>query len=81
MRILMPQEASGRFGRWLAYHIFISGLTIEDFSNNVGISRRSILNHVHMSSKPTLENIKKYCDYFGEDDLWSVYDTVISDWG
>lgn len=80
MKLLMPYEGRGRFGKWLAYRIFTLGFTVDEFSNDIGMSRRSVLNHIHMRNRPTLENVKKYCKYFGEDDLWSIYDVIIDDW-
>lgn len=80
MRILDPNKGVGNFGRWLSYNIFCSGMTIEEFARDIGLSRPTISGHIRRKRKPSVTIVQMYCDYFGESDMWRVYDALIGDW-
>lgn len=80
MRVLDPDKGVGNFGKWLAYNIFCSGMSIKEFSDEIGISRVTISSHIRKKQRPSLSVVRMYCDYFGEGDMWRVYDAIANDW-
>lgn len=80
MRILDPDKGVGNFGRWLAYNIFCSGLSIGEFAETVGVCYKTVHNHMYKLARPSIAIIHLYCDFFQEKDFWRVYDTVLMDW-
>lgn len=80
MKIINPDEAVGKFGRWLAYNIFVRGMSVGDFARDIGLSRLTVSNHIHRKRKPSVDIVRIYCDYFGEGDMWRVYDTILDDY-
>lgn len=80
MMIFNPEKSIGSFGHWLAYNIYYTGLTITDFAKMVGVSTVTVYNHLYKRRKPSLTIVRLYCDFFGESNVWMVYDEVLNDW-
>lgn len=80
MRIINPNDGVGNFGRWLAYHIYLTGLPITEFAKDIGLCTATINNHIRKKCRPSITVVNMYCDYFGEGDIWRVYDALVADW-
>lgn len=80
MRILDPNKGVGNFGRWLSYNIFCSGMTIEEFAKDIGLSKPTVSGHIRRKRRPSVTIVQMYCDYFGEGDMQRVYNALVDDW-
>lgn len=66
-----------RFARWLWDWMIFTNISQRELSKEIGISQSSISTHVSGKRKPTYRAVKKYCDYFGEKDVFGVYELTL----
>lgn len=66
-----------RFARWLNDCLYYSGLTQKELSKKIGISQSSISTHINGKRNPTYSAVRRYCDFFGERDVFGVYELTL----
>lgn len=81
MRMIHPDDAVGRFGDWLAYYICVNGYTVTKFADMVGLHRKTVYNHIYRKSRPSYNNVKRYCEFLGQEQyVYQVYEMMLDDW-
>lgn len=66
-----------RFARWLSDCLFWKGMTQKELAEAIGVSQSSISTHVSGKRKPTYRAVKRYCEVFGESDVYGVYELTL----
>ena len=65
------------FGKWLNDWIFQRDMSQRDLAKAIGISQSSISSHISGKRRPSFRSVKRYCDFFGEFDVYGVYELVL----
>ena len=52
-------------------------MTQMELANALGISQSSVSSHVSGKRKPTYRAVKRYCEFFGEKDVYAVYELTL----
>ena len=65
------------FARWLSDSMFWRDITQRELAESIGISQSSISTHVSGKRKPTYRAVKRYCEFFGESDVYGVYELTL----
>lgn len=80
--MIRVEDGVGNFGKWLISNIFSIGFDVTNFCYEYDISRKTIYNHIYKKHIPTIKFVRRYCKIFGkEDQVWDIYDMLLSDWG
>lgn len=66
-----------KFGRWLNDWIFWREMTQRELAQAIGVSQSSISSHINGKRNPTYRAVKRYCDFFGEPDVYGVYELTL----
>lgn len=66
-----------RFSKWLYDWLFWLDISQRDLAGALGISQACISHHVTGRRKPTYRSVKRYCEYFGEQDIDGVYELTL----
>lgn len=66
-----------RFARWLSDWMFWRGMTQHQLADAIGVSQSSISTHISGKRKPTYRAVKRYCEFFGEPDVYGVYELTL----
>ena len=66
-----------RFARWLSDWLYWKNMTQRELAKAIGISQSSVSTHVSGKHKPTYRAVKRYCEFFGEPDVYGVYELTL----
>lgn len=66
-----------RFARWLSDWLFWKNMTQRQLAAEIGISQSAISAHISGKRNPTYRTVRKYCQFFGEPDHFSVYELTL----
>lgn len=68
---------SNRFSKWLSDWMLWENMSQRDLSRETGISQSSISTHITGKRTPSYRTVKKYCEFFGEPDVFGVYELTM----
>lgn len=69
-----------QFGNYLIEKIRSSNLTITQYSNLVGVDRKSLSNHIYKRTMPKIRVLRRYANASG-DSVGYLIDMLKDDWG
>lgn len=66
-----------RFGKWLSDWLYYKNMTQAELAEAIHTSQSSISFHITGKRNPTYRSVKRYCDFFGEKDVYGVYELTL----
>ena len=66
------------FSIWLLDQMCSHNMTQNDLAAVVGLTQPEISRHASGKVKPRYKTVKKYCDYFGEKNIFEIYELSLN---
>ena len=66
------------FSIWLWDQMCSRNMTQNELASVIGLSQTEISRHASGKVKPRYKAVKKYCDYFGEKNIFKIYELTLN---